>query len=37
MKDVTIITTANPLYPSEKELDFIMCIRYTTGTTLKYN
>ena len=29
MKDVSVSITANPLYPSEKEIDFIMCLRYT--------
>ena len=37
MKGVTFNIKANPVYPSENEIDFIMCFRYTTGTTLKYS
>ena len=35
MKDVSVSITANPLYPSEKEIDFIMCLRYTETDNLK--
>ena len=34
MKDVQLSIQSNPLYPSQNEIDFIMCSRYTSGTSL---
>ena len=37
MKDVQLSIQSNPLYPSQNEIDFIMCFRYTSDTSLKFN
>ena len=34
MKGVTLNVKGNPLYPSTKEIDFIMCFRYTPSEIL---
>ena len=34
MKGVTLNVKGNPLYPSTKKIDFIMCFRYTPSEML---